>query len=239
MERPAPVWYDGAKRRGARRPAATHGRKEPGMRYQHLVFDLDGTLLDTEQAILASLRDTIRGVQGRELPEEALTFALGIPGADALAQLAVRDVPAALALWERELRQYAGSVRLFNGVQAMLEQAARRGYRLGIVTSKTRAEFRQEFVPFGVAGLFGTVICADDTREHKPHPAPLLAYLDRTGAQAGQLLYLGDSRYDCACAAGAGVDFALAGWGTREPGLPAAYRPAAPAELLPLLEAEG
>ena len=59
------------------------------MRYKHIVFDLDGTLIDTERAILPSLRDTLEELTGRHYEEQALTFALGITGADALERLGI------------------------------------------------------------------------------------------------------------------------------------------------------
>ena len=70
------------------------------MRYKHIVFDLDRTLIDTERAILPSLRDTLEELTGRHYEEQALTFTLGITGADALKRLGIADIPAALSLWK-------------------------------------------------------------------------------------------------------------------------------------------
>lgn len=68
------------------------------MRYRQIVFDVDGTLVDTEQAVICSLQDTLAQMTGQRAEAEELTFALGIPGEDALRLLQVRDIPAALAL---------------------------------------------------------------------------------------------------------------------------------------------
>lgn len=205
------------------------------MRYRQLVFDIDGTLLDTEYAILHSLQEVLCRQCGRQVPVEALTFALGIPGADALAMLAVPDIPAALLLWERRMAAYTGHVQLFPGVRQTLFALERAGCVSGIVTSKTRAEYRQDFVPYGIADAFSAVVCAGDTARHKPHPDPLLRYMELTGTTAEQLLYIGDSVYDSRCAQSAGVDFALACWGTRRRDIPARYTPETPQALLELL----
>ena len=61
------------------------------MKYKHIVFDIDGTLIDTEYAVLHSLQETIKGLSGREIPCSELRFALGITGTDALKKLAIKD----------------------------------------------------------------------------------------------------------------------------------------------------
>ena len=203
-------------------------------KYRHFVFDIDGTLLDTEQAILHSLRDVIRQTQGREVPPQDLRFALGITGEDALRQLSFGDPAAAQRSWDHCMAAYRQTIRLFEGIPPLLAELARRGCTAGIVTSKTREEWEQDFVPFGIAAHFSTVVCADDTRRHKPEAEPLLRYLELAGITAGEALYIGDSIYDSRCAANAGVDFALAGWGAHRTDIPAAYRLARPQDLLRL-----
>ena len=108
------------------------------MQYKYIVFDLDGTLLDTERAILPSLRDTLEELTGRHYEEQALTFALGITGADALERLGVDDAPAALSLENEKMHRYDNSVSLFDGVAGALKKLREQGLVLGIVTSKTR-----------------------------------------------------------------------------------------------------
>ncbi len=193
------------------------------MKYSHIVFDLDGTLIDTERAILPSLRDTLEELTGRHYEEQELTFALGITGADALERLGVADVLAALTLWNEKMRGYEDAVSLFGGVAEVLEKLRERGLALGIVTSKTREEFAHDFNRFGIGGYFQTVVCAEDTPEHKPNPAPLLKYMELSGVPRERVLYVGDSIYDSQCAHAAGVDFALALWGTHDPAIPAEH----------------
>ena len=183
------------------------------MRYRQIVFDVDGTLIDTEHAVLHSLRDTVEETDGRVIPVRELSFALGIPGADALRSLRIGDVPAALSLWDRNLEKYQDTIAVFDGIGAMLRALAASRIGLGIVTSKTRLEYRTDFLRFEIASYFETAVCADDTAEHKPGPAPLVKYMERTGCRPDELLYVGDSAYDMECARRAGVDFGLASWG--------------------------
>lgn len=202
------------------------------MHYSHIVFDIDGTLLDTETAVLRSLQDTFFCFMQKHLALKELHFALGITSEDALVRIGIPDVPAAAAYWNDAMNRYTETVTLFPGIPALLETLRRAGCVLGIVTSKTVAEFEKDFAPFGIVPYFNTVICADDTDQHKPHADPLLKYLEQSGADRAKTLYVGDSRFDCACANSAGVDFALALWGTHEPALPAKHHLHQPEELL-------
>lgn len=205
------------------------------MHYSNIVFDIDGTLLDTETAVLRSLQDTVLHFTQKRPALEELHFALGITSEDALVQLGIQDITCAVDHWNHVMTNYAETVSLFSGIPSLLENLHHRGVRLGIVTSKTVSEFKKDFAPFGIVPYFDTVICADDTQHHKPDAEPLLKYLERSGAERVQTLYIGDSRFDCSCANAAGVDFALALWGTHEPELPARYSLQKPQELLRVL----
>ena len=105
------------------------------------------------------------------------------------------------------------SVKVFPGIREAVKRLKERGFRLGIVTSKTRREYANEFPQFGVDKFFDVIVTADDTVEHKPCPEPLLKYLERAGANRERALYIGDSIHDLRAAKAAGVDFALAEWG--------------------------
>lgn len=183
------------------------------MKYEQIIFDIDGTLIDTDYAILHSLQDTIKTLTGNTVSFDYLSFALGITGDNALKKLYVGDIPSALTLWNKNMEKYSISVRIFKDIPELLASLIKLGYKIGIVTSKTRNEMEQEFSKFGLNQYFGTVICADDTKEHKPFSAPLLKYAEISGGNRKRMLYIGDSEYDKVCAKGAGIDFVLAGWG--------------------------
>lgn len=204
------------------------------MKYPHIVFDIDGTLMDSGEGDLTALRDVLKEATGRDYAVEELSFCLGLPGRDSLKQLGVHDIEGTLALWEKKA---AGkTVASFPGVGELLERLLERGCRLGVASSRSVRSYQIDIAPFlPLADRFGAVVLADHTQLHKPHPDPLLKYMELTGAKPGEVLYVGDSPYDSRCAQGAGVDFALAVWGCRTKDRPAKYYPETPGELLALL----
>jgi haloacid dehalogenase superfamily, subfamily IA, variant 1 with third motif having Dx(3-4)D or Dx(3-4)E len=202
------------------------------MNFTHIVFDIDGTLLDSESAVLFSLRDIIEENQKRTVGLDELRFSLGIPGTDALKRLGFDDPEYFNTLWEKKFRDYYGLMRIFDGIKGTLEKLKAKDIMLGIITSKNRREYRNDFVPFGLAGYFDTVVCAEDSVKHKPFPEPMEKFLELSGAAPEQVLYIGDTLYDLQCAKGAGVKFALAKWGCKASGIAADYFLDAPEDIL-------
>ncbi|NWL88110.1 MULTISPECIES: HAD family hydrolase [unclassified Paenibacillus] len=205
--------------------------------YTTVIFDIDGTLINTEEAVLKSLQKLLLNNYSRKMSQQDLAFVLGIPGAVSLRQLGIEDIDDANKCWNDLMRDYRHTVHVYEGIQELLFELKKQSILTGIVTSKTNQEFMDDFVPFGLVGDLPYTVCADDTRQHKPHPEPLLKFLEITGAQGKTSLYIGDTIYDYECARDAGVDFGLALWGCKQPDLiPAKYKLEHPKDLLSLLK---
>lgn len=185
--------------------------------YTYIIFDVDGTLINTEKAILHSLQKTVKEETGRELSLDELAFAFGIPGHEALRVLEVPDINRAMKKWVAHMYDWADQIEMFPGIPETLEQLKKSGMKLGIVTSLARKDLLDILDHFHLTGLFDGIITASDTEKHKPDPEPLLAFLRQAGIAATEALYVGDTLYDQQCAEGAAVDFALAGWGAKHP----------------------
>lgn len=183
-------------------------------KYRHIIFDIDGTLIDTEEAILQSLKDTVWEMLHKDIGKHELRFALGIPGCVTLRELGITDTERANNRWNEHLMKYKSHIRLFDGIPQLLGDLKMNGDWLGIVTSKTRDEYTTDFAaPFALSDYFSTVICVEDAPRPKPAPEPLWAYLHASAINADDALYIGDTIYDSQCARSAGVDFGLAAWG--------------------------
>jgi len=205
--------------------------------YNYIIFDVDGTLLDTEIAVLSSLQKLVSEELNKNYSFEELKFALGIPGEVALNKLGITNILECSEKWNVYLKEYFHHVKIFDDIKESLVKLNEMGVFIGIVTSKTKEEFLNDFVPFGLSNYFKLVVCADDTEKHKPNPEPLLKFIELSEVDKSETIYIGDTKYDLDCALGAGIDFALALWGAKSSiGIDANYILENPKQILELVK---
>lgn len=185
--------------------------------YNTIIFDVDGTLIDTEKAVLGSLQKMLKEDYGKHMPLEELTFVLGIPGSRSLPKLGITDIDQANGRWNQFMKDFFHEIKVFDCVKELLGTLKSRELVQGIVTSKTNEELISDFEPFGLSGYMTHTVSADDTVKHKPNPDPLLKFLEVSGADPETSIYIGDTVYDYECARDAGIDFGLALWGCKNP----------------------
>lgn len=185
---------------------------------KHFIFDVDGTLVDSEESVLASMQEMLELRTGKRVEKKELSFALGIPGEDALRRLHFpeSELEEAMEQWLGLTSKYRKLIHVFPGIRETLAGLRRRGCRLGIVTSRTREEYETDVAPFGLSEYFDTIVCADDTQGHKPQGAPVREYLRRMKADPEEAVYIGDTVYDMLCAQDAGVEGGAGSMGLRQ-----------------------
>lgn len=183
--------------------------------FSTILFDIDGTIIDTEEVIISSLQEAVSQITGRQLSHADLRFVLGIPSAVALDQLnlAGADREKVTALWTDLLHDRQRTVTVFASMRRTLAHLQHRGVHLGIITSKNADELASEFSRFGLSDYFDVIITAGNGLAPKPSGDPVTAALNELAKPAGDALYIGDSIYDMQSAQNAGVAFALAAWG--------------------------
>jgi pyrophosphatase PpaX len=180
-----------------------------------VLFDLDGTLIDSGGMIVASMKHAARAVLGREVDEEFLTAAIGGPGL--VAQMRALDperVDELVAAYRDHNVPLHDELEAFWEVVEVLPRLRSEGRRLGVVTAKRRASVRLAFDRLPqLEESFDVVVTADDTERHKPDPEPILAALDLLGARPEAAAYIGDSPFDIRAAKAARVYSVAVGWG--------------------------
>ena len=213
-------------------------------RYKNIFFDMDGTLIDSGAALCRSFAKVMSEETGRQVRPEEYAPYWGLPGEHAFKGYGIADeerINRGKKRWIRYYRESQDWSPLFPGIEELLEELMRSGFVLGIVTSKTREELEAQLVRSPLAKWLPHRVNADDTRLHKPHPDPLLEIVKRLQVDKKDCLYVGDTLFDSQCAAGAGIDFALACWGLLfgEPeGIRAVAKPRRPADVLEVADGE-
>jgi pyrophosphatase PpaX len=184
------------------------------VRFPVVLFDLDGTLIDSGSIILASFRHATRSVLGREIPDRELVASA--PGSTLEVQMSAFDperVDELVAAYRAHNTPLHDELECCRGMEDVLRELKAQGRRLGVVTAKRRMTVGLAFKRLGIEPWFDVVVTCDDTTAHKPDPEPIELALTRLGVRPSDAAYVGDSPFDVAAARGAGVFAVAVTWG--------------------------
>lgn len=175
-----------------------------------VVFDLDGTLVDSLPLVLRSIAHAIEPF-GPPRPTMEIFARLGGPPERFLPGLIGndRDVPAALARMDSYHRSNQHQITPFAGVKAMLAELRSRGLQLAIWTGRDRPSGEELLGLHAMRELFATVVYGDDLPTHKPEPEGLQEILRRLKVSAADTLFVGDADVDVLGGFAGGVDTLL------------------------------
>jgi len=188
------------------------------VRFPTVLFDLDGTLIDSGAIILSSFRHATRTVLGREIPDEQLLATVG--GSNLVEQMRLLDgerVEELVQVYREHNEPLHENLQACPGILDLLPRLRQRGQRLGIVTAKRRASVELAFAVLPLRDLFEVVVTAEDTTRHKPDPEPIELGLARFRVAAEGAVYVGDSPFDIRAARAAGVYAVAVTWGGIHP----------------------
>ena len=184
------------------------------MRFGTILFDLDGTVVDSGAIILASMRHATREVLGRDYSDQELLQTVGGPGLEAqMHALAPDQIDRLVDVYRAHNEPLHDELEACAGMEDVLVRLREEGRRLGIVTAKRRATVELAFARVPIAHLFETVVGGDETAKQKPNPEPLLLAAERLGADPSDTAYAGDSPFDIRAAKAAGMFAVAVTWG--------------------------
>jgi pyrophosphatase PpaX len=179
-----------------------------------VLFDLDGTLIDTLELIRESMRYCTAKVLGAALPDEVIMHNVGTPLSEQMREFSEEHAEELLVAYrEHNARVHDAMVKEYPGVEEALESLAKMRLRLGIVTSKSRPVAFRGLERFSLERFFETVVTCDDVTIFKPDPFPLVHAAGILGVEISRCAYVGDSPHDMAAAVGAGCVSIAALWG--------------------------
>ena len=181
-----------------------------------VLFDLDGTLIDTIELILSSARHAFEGWPGGTPTDAEWVRGIGTPLVHQLRGYAANEEEVALLL--ERYRRYQSEhhdrlTRCYDGVPDVIAGLAARGHPLAIVTSKATPIANQSLRFVGIDRYFPVIVGYDDTDRHKPDPEPVRVALTRLGVTANQAVFVGDSPHAIHAGNAAGVVTVAATWG--------------------------
>ena len=189
------------------------------MRFRIVLFDLNGTLIDSGPIILASMQYAVTSVLGREIPPDELGMQIG--GQGIVAQMQAIDAARADDLLEAYKTHNDGlheTLEAFDELVALLPGLKAEGRKLGIVTAKRHRTVGLALDRFpALADAFDVVVGFEDTDRHKPEPEPVLLAMEKLAGTCEETVYIGDSPFDIGAAKAAGVFSVAVGWGGIHP----------------------
>lgn len=191
---------------------------------ENFIFDIDGTLIDTIDMYMPAMIDTLAQHGHPVAPdkvEQTKHDLFGITGRDALrlAGISEEEIPEMLKDWFDLAYQRAARAKVIEGIPEMLNTLANReDAKIAIATSKLADEYQEYFVnKYDFAKLFKVAITSADTKKHKPAPDPILAAMNKMGADPATTVYVGDTINDMKAAHAAGAKFAGALYSSANP----------------------
>jgi HAD superfamily hydrolase (TIGR01509 family) len=175
-------------------------------RVEGVVFDLDGTLVDTMPFVLEGLATAVSPYRSRPTPEEVMSN-LGGPSNVCVQRLlgGPRHLAAALAAYLEFLRQNDHVARPFRGAGTLLKRLRAASVRVGLWTGRERNSTLERLRMLAWERCFDLMVCGDDLRSHKPNPEGLLKIIRSWGLAPAQVIYVGDADQDLAGGDAAGV----------------------------------
>ena len=183
------------------------------MSIKTILFDLDGTLLDTNSMIIESFQHTYRTHLNKEFPREYIVETFGEILRVTLERECSHCVEEAMDTYRSfQKENFERLIEIHLGVKEALEHFYREGYKMGVVTSRLNESAIRGLRHFGLEKYFSVIIGADDTPHHKPDPMPAFMALEKLKSKADETLLVGDSPYDIQCAKNAGMGSVLVGW---------------------------
>ncbi|KXU51003.1 MAG: HAD-IA family hydrolase [Longibaculum muris] len=183
-------------------------------KYKAIIYDIDGTVLNTLNMNMYPLIQIIKEETGEEWTfEQVLKFA-AYPGMKVMQELGVKDQEKTYARWVKYVNEYEEGATLYDGFMEVFKAFQDNHIIQAVVSAKTAKQYEIDFVDKGLDKFMDVAILADDTTKHKPNPEPLLECIKRLNIEVSEAIYIGDALSDYQASRNAGMDFGYAKWGS-------------------------
>ena len=179
-----------------------------------VLYDFDGTIMDTNDVIIGSWQHVYKTLRGEEGDLKYILSTFGEPleysMETSFPEVSKEESVKIYRDWQKE--HFLDMIHLFPGVEEMLAEVKARGYRTGIATSRLSESLHRALSHFDLYKYFDAIVAVEDIEEAKPAPDTIYKVLDKLNARSENAIMMGDSRLDILCARNAGVPSVLVGW---------------------------
>ena len=196
------------------------------MKIETILFDLDGTLIDTNELIIASFTHTVEKFGDRPYTREEILDFIGPPLVDSLTLVNPNKIDDMVTAYrEHNYANHEKYVKAYPDVVETIKKLKTKGYKMGIVTTKIHHTAELGLKIAGMEGIFDVIIGLDDVENAKPHPEPVLSAIDQLKANPMTTLMVGDNYHDIEAGQNAGVQTAGVAWAIKGRESLEKYRP--------------
>jgi len=217
-------------------PAEVPVREEGASAYKAVVFDLDGTIVDSVELIIVSFQHAFREVLGWEISREESIAHVGRPLYEQMMIFSPEHADALVAAYrEFNHREHDRMLSLYDGILHLLDGLQKAGRKVGLVTSKSRFTTQMALDLTGIESYFDATVCADESSGSKPLPDPILLCLKLLAVEPADAAYVGDSPADIQAALAAGTHAIAVTWGVFDVETLTAEKPGALVHTIPEL----
>ena len=203
-----------------------------------ILFDFDGTLVNTNDVIIESFRYTFMHYKNQGVELSKITSFFGEPLVTTMAREFPETTPEeAMATYRSYQDMHKEElVKTFDGIESMLAELKKRNIAMSVVTSRTTSSTVAYLEQFGLEKYFDVIVSCDDTDIHKPNPEPALLALEKLGVSKDEAVMIGDGDFDMGCAQNAGVKSVLVGWHITENRVKPDYYVETPEDIVALID---
>lgn len=183
------------------------------MAIKNILFDLDGTLLDTNELIIQSFQHTFKTHLNKHIEKEAIIKNFGEILKTTLDREFGDASEEAIKTYRNfQVGNFEKLITIQSGVVEGVKELHRQGYKLGVVTSRLNDSAIKALNHFALKNYFESIIGADNTDKYKPDPTPAFLALKELGGKPEETILVGDSPYDVLCGKNAGITSVVVGW---------------------------
>ena len=186
------------------------------MTFKNIIFDANGTLLDSRSQTIEAFDRLAMDKIGRHLQGEEREFAFHNPSVETLKALGIETNEENMAELYRHFHDLSGNLKFFPGMEEVLAQLKERGVFMGMASNRDIDECDYALAHNGLGEYFDDFACRDHVANPKPSGEMLVWYMKKHGLNPAQTIYIGNAVTDHMAALDAGISYGIAEWGTTE-----------------------